>query len=62
MKASLRFFRRLISRSTEQRDEERLQAEIEEHLALQTAENIRAGHPTAEARCQAEIRSIGGCP
>jgi predicted permease len=51
-----RFFKRLISRSRTQRDEERLNAEIEEHLNLQTAEYIRAGIPTREARRQAVLK------
>ena len=43
MKTLRRFFRRLTSWSTSTRDEERLRAEIEEHIAMQTAENLRAG-------------------
>ncbi len=39
-----------------QQDEERLRSEIEEHLALQTAENIRAGLSPAEARRQAVLK------
>ena len=42
MRALRRFLKRLISWSSA-RDEERLREEIEEHLALQTAENLRAG-------------------
>jgi hypothetical protein len=38
------------------RDEDRLRAEIEEHLALQTAENVRAGLSPAEARRQAALK------
>ena len=37
-------------------DEERLKSEIEEHLALQTAENLRAGLSPAEARRQALLK------
>ena len=50
MRALRRFCKRLISPATRRRDEKRLRAEIEEHLALLTAENIRAGLPPVEAR------------
>ena len=56
MRALRRFFKRLISWATTRRDEERLRAEIEEHLALQTAENLRAGLSPAEARRQAVLK------
>jgi hypothetical protein len=42
--------------ATTNKDEERLRAEIEEHLAAQTAENIRAGLPPEEARRQAVLK------
>jgi len=51
-----RFLCRLRSCTTTQHDEERLRIEIEEHLALQTAENIRTGLLPAEARRQAVLR------
>jgi hypothetical protein len=51
-----RFARRLISRLTMVQDEKRLQAEIEEHLALLTAENVRAGLSPVEARRQAVLK------
>src|SRR5574337_533022 len=54
-----RSWRRLTSWGTTRRDEERLQAEIEEHLALQTDDNIRAGLSPTEARRQAALR-FGG--
>src|SRR5262249_37637631 len=38
---------------------ERLRAEIEEHLVLQTMENLRAGLPPVEARRQAVLK-FGG--
>lgn len=41
---------------TRQRDEERLAAELEEHLALQTAENVSAGMDEAEARRRAAVK------
>src|SRR5207245_5424103 len=51
-----RFFKRLVSWTRTQRDEERLRAEIEEHLALETAENLRAGLSPVEARRQAVLK------
>jgi putative ABC transport system permease protein len=48
-----RLFNRLFNVATAQRNDERLREEIEEHLALQTADNIRAGLSAAEARRQA---------
>jgi predicted permease len=42
--------------TTTQADEERLRLEIEEHLALQTAENLRAGMTASEARRQAVLK------
>lgn len=59
MRSLRRFFRRLGSWVETQRAEERLQAEIEEHLALLTAENLGAGLPPAEARRQALLQ-FGG--
>jgi predicted permease len=59
VKSLRRFFRRLISWATAQRDEERLQAEIDEHLALQTADNLRAGLSPADARREAALQ-FGG--
>jgi predicted permease len=54
-----RFFKRLTSWARTERDEERLQAEIEEHLLMQTAENVRAGLSATEARRQAVLK-FGG--
>src|SRR5438876_9028287 len=56
MRTLRRFVRRLVSWARTQRDEERLRAEIEEHLALQTAENLRAGLSPVEARRQAVLK------
>src|SRR5579872_7263857 len=56
MKPVRRFFKRLSSRWTTGQDEERLRAEIEDHLAFQTAENIRTGLAPAEARRQARLK------
>ncbi|MBV8865304.1 MAG: ABC transporter permease [Acidobacteriaceae bacterium] len=41
---------------TRKRDEERLAAELEEHLALQTAENVSTGMDEVEARRQAALK------
>ena len=59
MRTLRRFFKRLTSWARKERDEERLQAEIEEHLAMQTAENVRAGLSPTEARRQAVLK-FGG--
>ena len=56
MRTLRRFLRRLTWWATRQQDEERLQAEIEEHLALQAAENLRAGLSPVEARRQAVLK------
>lgn len=47
---------RLANFFTRRPGEDRLNAEIEDHLALQTQENIRAGMPPAEARRQAVLK------
>ncbi|MGC2620480.1 MAG: ABC transporter permease [Acidobacteriaceae bacterium] len=53
----MKFLRRLIIRlrnsATRQRHDDRLREEMEQHLALQTEENLRAGMNPAEARRQA---------
>ena len=56
MKTLRRLFRRLISLATSARDEELLRAEFEEHIAMQTAENLRAGLSPIEARRQALLK------
>ena len=56
MRALKRFWKRLISPATRRQNEARLRAEIEEHLALQTADNIRAGLSPIEARRQAVLK------
>ena len=55
MKALRRFLKRLTSWTRRQGDEARLRAEIEVHLAMQTAENVRAGLSPIEARRQAVL-------
>src|SRR5437868_4480452 len=56
MRLLRRFFTRLFNTAARQGDEERLNDEIEEHLALETAENIRRGMSPAEARRQARLK------
>ena len=56
----MRFLRRLLQRvrnfATGHRGEERLREEIEEHTALETEENVRAGMTPEEARRQALMK------
>src|SRR2546425_8316167 len=56
MRTLRQFLKRLTWWATRQQDEERLRAEIEEHLSLQTAENVRAGLSPVEARRQAVLK------
>jgi predicted permease len=56
MKQLRRFVRRLTSWARTQQDEERLRAEIEEHIALQTEDNLRAGMRPDEARRKAVLK------
>ena len=55
MKTLRRFLRRAAS-STRRCDEERLREELEQHVALQTAENLRAGLSPVEARRRAVLK------
>src|ERR1700758_3491312 len=59
MKSLRRFFARLLNLATGGRDDQRLLEEMEEHLAQQTADNVRAGMTAAEARRQAVLK-FGG--
>jgi hypothetical protein len=59
MKSLRRFFARLAGLATRRAQDERLREEIEERIALQTAENIRAGLSPVEARRQAMLK-FGG--
>ncbi|HTW46716.1 MAG TPA: permease prefix domain 1-containing protein, partial [Acidobacteriaceae bacterium] len=56
----MRFLKRLISRlrnfATRRRGDQRLREELEEHLTLQTAENMRSGMTPTEARRQAVLK------
>ena len=56
MKALRRLCRRLISWTTAARDEALLRAEIDDHIARQTADNLRAGMTAVEARRQALLK------
>jgi hypothetical protein len=59
MKSLRRFLTRLFNSATKRAQDERLREEIEEHIALQTAENLRAGLSPIEARRQAMLK-FGG--
>jgi predicted permease len=56
MKALRRFLHRMTVWTRRRESEQRLQAEIEEHLAQQTAENLRAGLSSVEARRHAMLK------
>jgi macrolide transport system ATP-binding/permease protein len=51
-----RFLARLANSALWWRDDKRLREEIEEHLAMQTAENLRAGLSAVEARRRAVLK------
>src|ERR1700752_1018022 len=59
MKSVRRFLTRLFNSAARREQEERLREEIEQHIALQTAENLRAGLSPLEARRQAMLK-FGG--
>ncbi len=59
MRSLRRFLSRLGHLVTRRAQDERLREEIEEHIALQTAENLRAGLSPVEARRQAMLK-FGG--
>jgi predicted permease len=52
-----RFLIRLAASATRRRDEQRLREELEQHVAMQTAENVRAGLPPVEARREALLKA-----
>ena len=56
MRFPRRFLARLKNFATGRQDDQRLREEMEEHLAQQTAENLRAGMVPAEARRQAVLK------
>lgn len=55
-RALKRLFHRCTSWARASQDEEILRAEIEQHIALQTAENVRTGLSPSEARRQAMLK------
>ena len=56
----MRFLRRFLARfanfAIRRKTDRRLREEMEDHLALQAAENLRAGMTPAEARRQAVLK------
>ena len=56
MKSLNRLIARLANFTADRQNDERLYEEIEEHIALQTAENLRVGLSPAEARRQAVLK------
>src|SRR5260370_1377845 len=56
MRPLRRFFTRVVNSVTRPAQDERLREEIEEHIALATAENLRAGLSPVEARRQAILK------
>ncbi len=59
MRSLRRFLHRMANSAAGRRAHERLREEIEDHLALQTEENLRAGMTPDEARRQARLK-FGG--
>lgn len=59
MKSLRRFLMRMFNSATRRSQDEQLREEIEEHVRLQTEENVRAGLSPVEARRQA-ILKFGG--
>jgi putative ABC transport system permease protein len=59
MRSANRWFVRNRNYMTGRRGDQRLREEMEQHLSMQTDENIRAGMPPAEARRQARLK-LGG--
>ena len=59
MKSARRFLTRLFNSATRRGQEERLREEIEEHIALRTEDNLRAGLSPVEARRQTMMK-FGG--
>jgi predicted permease len=59
MRALRRLLTRIVNLATRRTQDERLREEIEEHIALDTAENLRAGLSPVEARRQAMLK-FGG--
>jgi hypothetical protein len=56
MRALLRLLIRVRNLATGKRGDQRLREEMEQHLAMQTEENIRAGRPAEKARREARLK------
>lgn len=56
MRSLQRFFARLSNLAAGRRADQRLREEMEDHLAQQTADNLRAGMSGADARRQAVLK------
>jgi putative ABC transport system permease protein len=56
MRALRRFMKQFIAAVTRRRDDERWREDLEDHIALETDANIRAGLSPAEARRQAVLK------
>ncbi len=56
MRSLKRFFTRMFNTAAGPAQDERFREEIEEHIALQTAENLRSGLSPVEARRQAILK------
>ena len=56
MSSLRRFLARITNSATRRVDDERLREEMEEHIALQTAQNLRTGLSPVEARRQAILK------
>src|ERR1700683_1717317 len=56
MKSLRRFLARMANSATRRVHDERIREEIEEHIALETTENLRAGLSAVEARRQAILK------
>src|SRR3569833_2397989 len=56
MKTLRRIWNRVLNSETGRSGEQRLREEMEEHVAMQTEENLRAGMSAVEARRQALLK------
>jgi macrolide transport system ATP-binding/permease protein len=56
MKALRRIWKRVLNFVTSQTGDQRLREEMEEHVAMQTEENLRAGMSASEARRKAVLQ------
>lgn len=56
MRSLKRFFARIRNFTIGRRGDDRLREEMDQHIAMQTDENIRTGMPPAEARRQARLK------